>query len=252
MKKRAFIVSALSLSLIGTPLTSNFVEASELPKVPNYVVGADDQNQQFVIEGVSYTVKEGKDYRTVIAKNSEGTQTYVTNKKTGRVSVESDYLTKNEEKEIEKQVNLVKVEMETNKSNSIEVEQGIAGTLTDTSETKIQSDASEIGIQSIVGSWVWSSWDYYKVTVSGKFTLQTITAALLSYIPYVGPVAGALAAVHLQYNLKTGYYKRRGGTAADSDPNYLWSKYQFNLYSDSARTNLKASKTTSPEKVRVY
>jgi len=252
MKKRAFIVSALSLSLIGTPLTSNFVKASELTEASNYSVDIEEQNQQFLIEGVSYIVKEGEDFRTVIAKNSKGTQTFVTNKKTNYISVESDYLKENQRKELEKQVNLIKVEIETAESNPALANQGGAGVQSNASEVEIQSSVNEIGIESIVGSWVWSDWDNYKVTVSGKFTLQTITAALLSYIPYIGPVAGALAAVHLQYNLQTGYYKRRGGTAADSDPNYLWSKYQFNLYSDSARTNLKASETTPAEKVRVY
>jgi hypothetical protein len=51
-----------------------------------------------------------------------------------------------------------------------------------------------------------------------------------------------MAAVFLEYNLKTGYFTYRVGTALDSNPNYYWEKRQVKLYGDSARTNLLSKK----------
>lgn len=110
----------------------------------------------------------------------------------------------------------------------------------------------EVEPDAITGSWVWSSWDNYTVTADWKAGSQVITQAILSTIPKVGWAAGALANVWIQYQLQVGYFKRRGATAADTDPNYLWSKIQVNMYKDSARSVLLSSQTSSPERVRVY
>lgn len=61
-----------------------------------------------------------------------------------------------------------------------------------------------------------------------------------------------MATVIVAYQMKTGYFKVRGASALDCDPNYAWMKKQVNLYTNSSRTTLKASKTNSPLKVRMY
>ncbi|MCK6208885.1 hypothetical protein KZX50_26100 [Bacillus infantis] len=238
MLRRKIFASALSLSVMTTPLASNLVEASEAPEASLNVM-ENNSIQNFEYDGVTYTVQESSNVRTVDATTSAGTQTFITDKSTGRITVKSDYLSDSQRKDLEDQANSIVLEVESDNSsnNSIEVS---------------TSNSSEVGIQSIVGSWAWSKWDSYTITANGKFTAQVITQTLLSLIPGIGPYAGAFATIMIQYNLKTGYYKRRGATALDSDPNYLWSKIQFNLYKDSARTNLISSKTTSAQKVRVY
>ncbi|KOO48130.1 hypothetical protein [Priestia koreensis] len=247
--KKKLIVSALSLSMLGTPFAANFAKASEISPVQENVNYITNQDEQFEYEGVTYTVKDNQNYRTVTAENSDGIQIFTTNKITNHITVTSDYLNEAERVEIEKQVNGIKVEIGTDDN---EVTDEALPNLLKQSVIKNQFGKNTISTQSVVGSWVWSSWSNYKITVSGKFTVQTITAALLSYIPYVGPIAGGLAAVMLQYGIKTGYYRSRGASAADTDPNYLWSKRQVNLYKDSAHKTLLSSKTTDPMKVRMY
>lgn len=57
-------------------------------------------------------------------------------------------------------------------------------------------------------------------------------------------IASGLATVFVEYNLKTGYFKRRMATALDTDPNYYWQKVQVRLYKDRARKILLSDKTT--------
>lgn len=82
---------------------------------------------------------------------------------------------------------------------------------------------------------------------------NVIKAAILSEIPYVGFAASALAGVMIASKMQTGSFKKRGGTRADTNPDYLWNKTTVNLlYKAKARTNFLSSKTSTPTKVRVY
>lgn len=241
MKKRVLIASSLSLTLMTAPLTSNFVKAAEMPN--------ESLNQSanglfdFSADGVSYKTLEDKKFRTVVVKDPQGTKTFKTNKTTGHIYVESDYLSSADVQNVEKQINQIKVDVDA--PATIATAGPVQGMTSD------QNNAPIIN-ESITGKWVWSNWDSYTITVEGKATTQIITAAILSRIPYVGWAAAALASVMIQYKMKTGYFKRRGGTAADTNPDYLWSKMQVNLYKDKARKILISSKTSSPSKVRVY
>lgn len=241
MNKKPIIASVLSLSLLATPFSMNLAKASDFPAV----VEADQASDVYEIDGVKYTVTESKGYRTVVAELPKGKQTFKTNLSTGVISVESDFLNEVKRKELENEVSKIKV----TKVKNAEAD-GAALTIND--ETLKPGVGTDVDIDAITGSWVWSSWDYYTVTADWKAGAQVVTQAILSLIPKVGWAAGALANVWIQFQLKTGYFKRRGATAADTDPNYLWSKMQVNLYKDSARTNLLSSKTSSPQKVRVY
>ncbi|MEB6551431.1 hypothetical protein MXL46_20700 [Heyndrickxia sporothermodurans] len=120
-------------------------------------------------------------------------------------------------------------------------------------QTLLIRDVKEnrMDINAIKGSWAWSKWQNYTVTANSKSTIQIVTAAILSTIPYVGWAAGALAAVYIQYNLKTGYFSSRIGNALDTDPNYYWSKRQVRLYKDSARKNLLSEKTSKASRALV-
>ncbi|WP_057913589.1 hypothetical protein [Peribacillus muralis] len=115
----------------------------------------------------------------------------------------------------------------------------------------VNSDSISIAPRAQTGSWVWSKWTNYTVTVTGKFTTTVITAAIVSKIPVIGWAASVFATIMITNNMKTGYFKKRGASRADTYPHYLWSKQQVNLYKDKARTILKSSKTSDASKVRM-
>jgi len=242
MKRRSLMASSLSLSLIISPFTANFAKASELPNNSYNGVHTNNQIQQLEYNGVMYTVDEGDDYRTVIAKKREGTQTFITNKSTGQISVESNFPSEEKEKRLEKQVNQM-----------IEIE--INNPITDvpTQNVRVSSvNSIDITPRAMIVSWIWSKWTSYTFIKNGKLTAQVIPQTLLSTIPYIGVYLEAFAAIMIQYKMKAGYFKKRGAIAADTDSNYLWSKIQLDLYKNNARTSLLSSKITSASKIRLY
>lgn len=170
-------------------------------------------------------------------KDNQGVQKFITDKTTGNVWVVSDYLSDKELSEAKKEFQNLSNQLQSQIANESSLIQN--------------PKENQIGIQSVVGSYAWSVWQNHTVTTNGKATVQIVTAAILTTIPHVGWAAGALAAVWIQYNLKTGYFKTRIGTALNSDPNWYWQKSQVRLYKDSARTNLLSDQTSTAQKLLV-
>lgn len=98
------------------------------------------------------------------------------------------------------------------------------------------------------GNWAWSSWQNHMVTAKGKTTASAIAAAILSYIPAVGPLAGAFATIFIQNEMQTGYFSTSQGSRMDTNPAYIWRSSKVKLYKDADRTNLLSSKQTTPSK----
>jgi hypothetical protein len=143
------------------------------------------------------------------------------------VSITSDYLTQEELTADEKSFKEISTDLENQNFGA---------------PSLLIMDPLKSGLRAVVGSYSWSSWQNVTITPASKTSVSVITAAILSYIPKIGPITGAMAAVFLEYNLKTGYFTYRVGTALDSNPNYYWEKRQVKLYGDSARTNLLSKK----------
>ncbi|USK36430.1 hypothetical protein LIT25_27055 (plasmid) [Bacillus sp. F19] len=251
MKKmtKALLGCSLSLSLALTP-TLAFAERSETP-TPKITQNASNAvNDEFALnlEGVNYNVKtiDTKKSLTVIYNSKKGVEKHVVDKATENVSATSDFLSKNELKDIENQVKNVSVNL--NKQAVNPVPSNISSSQLATSA--INSPIITPNVR--VGEWVWSAWSNMTITFADKATVTAITTAILARIPLIGWVAGAMATVIVAYQMKTGYFKVRGASALDCDPNYAWMKKQVNLYTNSSRTTLKASKTNSPLKVRMY
>jgi hypothetical protein len=230
LKKFVFLIMTLTLLI---PLFSNVNASAETQEIL--------YKESFTekVKGVQYEVEtaEYQDFIVTTVRDKKGFQKFATNKSTGHVTVTSDYLKGNEVEEAEKSVNELAIQLDK------QIEQ---------QKTSAPIPQGEFGTESVVGSYVWSSWKWVTVTYASKASYATITAAILSRIPYIGWVAGATAAVLINYSLPVGYLKYRMGTARDTHPDYVWIKKTVNVYRYSDRTGLLSSKTSNPQKVRVY
>jgi hypothetical protein len=206
---------------------------------------AKDKTENLFKEEFFFKVKDEK-YHVETVENAysiittvysrKGCQKFITNKFTGEISVTSDYLKSKEIEEEEKSVNTIAKNLDKQLR-----------------ETRIvPENRGEIGTQRITGSWAWSSWQAITVTYAAKASASAIAAAILSRIPYIGWVAGATAAVLINYNLPVGYLRYKAATARDTHPDYAWVKKKVNVYRNKDRTILLDSNTSNPYKVRVY
>ncbi|MDN7240850.1 hypothetical protein QWY14_03565 [Planococcus sp. N028] len=87
------------------------------------------------------------------------------------------------------------------------------------------------------GNWVYGKWRYYTIEIPDKAAAITITSLLLSYIPYIGKVVGAIASLVLIYGIDTGYF----GAKRDYkllNANYMMEKQQLKLFEKSDYTKL--------------
>jgi hypothetical protein len=238
--KRRFFTKLAYLTLATTlliPLFSNVSANAE---------GSDILYQETftdVVEGVEYntTSVEDENYIITTITNNEGFQKFTTNKFTGEITITSDYLTSEDLAVAETSVNDI--------ANQLDAQIKDEPYWHPTPDT---ISSGEIGTNSVVGSYVWSSWQSVTVTYASKATYTIIVAAILSRIPYIGWVAGATASILIAHNLPIGYLKYRMGTARDTHPDYVWTKKTVNVYKDSKRTYLLDSNTSNPYKVRVY
>ncbi|UQZ76708.1 hypothetical protein C2I17_20370 [Niallia circulans] len=243
------VIPALVLSLVSPIIPNSKAEAAANPKIASEIKNYSQDHFSFEDNGEKYdvTTAEYENKRVVIIKGKEGFQKFTTNKNTGNISVESDYLKKSEIKENEVITNEVASSITDEK-----LPEPVAPIPATELPTNNVSSSSNVSINSITGSWAWSSWYNKTVTVADKATIIIVTGAILSKIPYIGWVASAMASILINYKMKTGYFKVRAGTALDTDPNYVWTKKIVNLYSNSARTKLRKSETSNPYQVRVY
>lgn len=246
MVYKKIILPMLSATLLFSAAAPVYAQT----KVENETVSTPDVLTQdeftYDFQGTKNEVKTVEDSRTLTTtiKTGKGIEEFKTDKATGHISVASDYLTDTEIKDYEKVVNDIASQLDGKVDDT-----ALAGNQFNTSRL---ATSDNFNIQKRVGKWYWSKWDNVTVTVQDKATVTIITAAILSRIPYIGWVAGAAASIIINYKMKTGYFKVRGASALDSDPNYGWMKKRVQLFKDKKRTKKLSDKTSSPVKVRMY
>ncbi|MDG3074748.1 hypothetical protein [Bacillus halotolerans] len=243
MKKKAFLMSILSLSLLTTSISPSLASAKNTETTqtkPSTILYQDEFVQNMDGEKTTVRTVEDVDIITTTFKSQKGTQEFKTDKDSGKITVSSNYISDAAVKENEEQVNqIAKQFIEENKE---------AITSNNASLSKLSSDS--IDIQKRKGKWAWNKkWIKYKISVQDKATVAIITSAILSQIPRIGWVAGAAAGIYIQYNMNTGYFSVKHATSLDNDQCYLWTKKRVKLFKDSKRKNLKFDKTSDPYRV---
>ncbi|EIM05020.1 hypothetical protein A1A1_18367 [Planococcus antarcticus DSM 14505] len=180
-------------------------------------------DETVMIDGKSYTATQtvkGPVVKTILT-GAEGTIELV------RVadeftSLDTDFMSKKEEAQ-----NLAAV-------NKISV---------DVSESAYVENGNTYTTSSIYNTWRYGTWKNYKITAEGKITTVILTTLILSYIPYVGKIAGAMAGIFLTYNLKVGYFSAKKDTMLLFG-NYIKQKQHLKLFKQSNYTQLLSYKTT--------
>lgn len=97
---------------------------------------------------------------------------------------------------------------------------------------------------SIYNKWRYGKWKSYNISIAEKTTVTILTSLILSYIPYVGGIAAAMAGIFLAYNLKTGYFKAKKDTMLLRG-NYIKQKQHLKLFKNSDYTGLISYKTAT-------
>lgn len=121
------------------------------------------------------------------AETAEGTLTVVQDKATKRfLSLEADYLNKKQETEQFKLLKQVEVK-EVGASTKAAVGRG---TYT-------------------YNKWYYGKWRNYTVTFEQKTTVSIVVVGILAAIPYVGRVAGPIAALIILWEIKVGYFSAK-------------------------------------------
>jgi hypothetical protein len=102
----------------------------------------------------------------------------------------------------------------------------------------VSEDVSANGLSpGIAGKWVYGKWRYYTIEIPDKAATITVTSLLLSYIPYIGKVVGAIASLVIIYGMDTGYF----GAKRDYkllNATYMMEKQQLKLFEKSNYTKL--------------
>ncbi|MCY8087233.1 hypothetical protein OZL46_14070 [Bacillus sonorensis] len=236
------VISAALLFSAAAPVYAQPKVENEEVSTSN-VVSQDEFTYNF--QGVTNevrTIEDDKSLTTTI-KTDKGMEVFTTDKATGHISVTSDHLNKMEISAYEESVNDIASQLDSQLDDS---------TITGNQFNILKPTKENFSIQKRVGKWYWSKWDKVTIRVEDKATVTIITAAILSRIPYIGWVAGAAASIIINYKMKTGYFKVRGASALDSDPNYGWMKKRVQLFKDKKRKKKLSDKTSSPTKVRMY
>ncbi|MBY7141940.1 hypothetical protein KFZ56_02325 [Virgibacillus sp. NKC19-3] len=228
MKK--ILMSSLTVTLVAFMVFPSISGADSAVNEGQVV----DSNEQFEVNGVEYEQKfmENESERIHKITDDEGTQTFITDKESGKITVESNYLSVDEIKKVEEKVNK------------------LANDIKDDIELTTENDNVEI--QSPTGDISWSSWQTSTITPEDKTDVSIVAAAIGSAIPSVGPIAGPLAGIFVNHNMRTGYFSYRMGTQLDTDSNYVNQYLETRIYSDSARNNLIGTETSGPNRVRAY
>ncbi|MCY7766642.1 hypothetical protein [Bacillus inaquosorum] len=243
MKKKAVLMSILSLSLLTTSISPSLASAKNTETTqtkPSTILYQDEFVQNMDGEKTTVRTVEDVDTITTTFKSQKGTQEFKTDKDSGKITVSSNYLSDAAVKENEEQVNKI--------ANQFVDDNKEAISSNNASLTKVSSES--IDIQKRKGKWAWSKgWNKYTIRAPEKATVGIITAAILGRIPFIGWVAGAAAGIYIQYKMQTGYFNVKAATALDTNQCYLWSKKRVQLYKDSKRKNKKFDKTSDPYKV---
>ncbi|MFP7335397.1 hypothetical protein SFC23_18795 [Shouchella clausii] len=248
MTKTKLLVCTLALTLSTTPILANVSYASTIPqeKVSTFdestieeellVEFSEDKivypagyyekveeeidGELYIIETIGY-----KDHYLLNVTNNEGTMSFINNYNSDKVELESDFLPEDELQEIENELESI-----------VEI----------TDVEAVEDEDMMITPFAQTGSWRLGNWVNKQVTPNGKATTQIIIGALGSLGGVKGAMAAAIVNIFIQYNLKTGYFKKRFDTRKDTNANYIWYRTSVKTYSDKARTKLLGSHVGTP------
>lgn len=219
MKKRFNFVTAFALAftLLFSSISSISASAAE--------TGEKVSTDHFVIDGnnIEYQTVVNKDTFKLKVTGDNG-YIYLTKVDDKVVDLKSDFLNNNELKQMKNEIN-----------SSI--------------ENLKQDDNTDISIapMAMTGDWANGAWRKYTVSASGKVTAEIIVSTIGGVVGNaIGAIAGGLAAIMIENNVKTGYFKIRNEYRNDTVLGYYWERIRVNVYKDSARTKLLGSKVTKP------
>lgn len=195
-----------------------------------------NENQIFMENGTKneLSTQETDDSIIITIENEEGKMVFTRKKDESHIYVNSNYLSDDEIKNLEEETNNVQIDSDDVYSKSLR-----------------QTDTNQLQPMQQTGKWLWSNWTNHTVTTAGKTTVVAITAALVSYIPKIGPLASAFATIILENSINTGYFRTSQGSRLDTSPNYVWRRSRVRLYKDAARTNLISYKISTPQRIWV-
>lgn len=243
MLKNKFLLSLLGSAMIVSTIPGS-VTAEEKGIYPSNVVQQTDSLQNysttFTSKGVNYqmNVQENLDELIITFKSEKGVEVFTSQKNEQKIQVTSDYLSKNAIKNVEESVNDLSNQL---KEQNVATQEVASPILERSTFANIQPMAQK-------GSWAWSNYQNFTINANNKVTVTAIASAIAASIPYVGAVAAPMATIMIQYNMKTGYFKRKIASKLDTDPNYYWQKIRLELYKDSARKKLIKTKYTKATK----
>lgn len=220
------------------------VTAEEKGTNPSNIVQKTDSLQNysttFTSEGIDYQmdVQEDSNGLVITYKSDKGVEVFTRQKNNQKIQVTSDYLSKYSIEEVEESVNDLSNQL---KEQNVADQELTIPPLEKSTFANIQPMAQK-------GSWAWSKYQNFTINSNNKVTVTAIASAIAASIPYVGAVAAPMATIMIQYNMKTGYFKRKIASKLDTDPNYYWQKIRLELYKDSARKKLIKTKYTKATK----
>ncbi|PSL40976.1 hypothetical protein B0H99_103108 [Planomicrobium soli] len=105
-------------------------------------------------------------------------------------------------------------------------------------QASVQLDVSSNALSpGLKGKWIYGKWRYYTIEIPDKAAAITITSLLLSYIPYIGKVVGAIASLVIIYGIDTGYFGAKHDYKL-MNATYMVEKQQLKLFEKSNYTKL--------------
>ncbi|NQD65974.1 hypothetical protein HP456_08555 [Bacillus haikouensis] len=159
---------------------------------------------------------EGATMKSTII-GEKGTMVTVMDKETKKyISLETDYLPQEEERE-----QLSKMNEATLKEVKIQKDE----------KEEIHIEKSNIVAPKAVGEWYYGVWKDYEVSFADKTATAAIASLIVSWIPYVGRVAGAAAAICVAYGMSTGYFSSRRDYKILSG-SYMMERQNLKTYGD--------------------
>lgn len=181
-----------------------------------------------------YDVKQTDNSNTIKTKvlSKKGTMEMIMDKSKDKyISLETDYLTDEQEKKQLDKINGASIKKSANikKNATINKSNGV--------------------ITQAAGTWYNGQWNDYTISFADKTTMAAIAGLIVSWIPYVGRVAAAAAAIIVAYGVDTGYFSSKRDYQI-LGPHKIMERQSIKTYYDASRI-LLLDVTTDVSRIRV-